>query len=163
MTRKLITLTVLASTIALGAGCSTVSNDPAPTYGNVGTVPTSSYPSTSSNESVQYGTVRDIHQREVAQRRSGAGALLGAVIGGVAGNQVGSGTGRAAATAIGAVGGAVIGDRIENNRNAGNAQSYYQVDVRMDNGEMRTFDYADINGLRVGDRVRIQDNQLQRW
>lgn len=160
MTRKLITLTVLASTIALGAGCSSVQDNPAPTYGGVGTS-TSSYPSTSSYESVQYGTVRDIHQREVAQRRSGAGALLGAVIGGVAGNQVGSGSGRAAATAIGAVGGAVIGDRIEN-RNR-DPQSYYQVDVRMDNGDMRTFDYADINGLRVGDRVRIQDNQLQRW
>lgn len=162
MTRKLITLTVLASTIALGAGCSSVRNDPAPSYGSVGTS-TSTYPSTSAYESVQYGTVRDIHQREIAQRRSGAGALLGAVIGGVAGNQVGSGTGRAAATAIGAVGGAVIGDRIEANRNNNNTQSYYQVDVRMDNGEMRTFDYQDINGLRVGDRVRIQDNQLQRW
>jgi outer membrane lipoprotein SlyB len=162
MTRKLITLTALASTIALGVGCSSVPDNPAPTYGGVGTS-TSTYPSTSSYESVQYGTVRDIHQREIAQRRSGAGALLGAVIGGVAGNQVGSGTGRAAATAIGAVGGAVIGDRIEANRNNNNTQSYYQVDVRMDNGEMRTFDYADINGLRVGDRVRIQDNQLQRW
>ena len=161
MTRKLITLTVLASTIALGAGCSSVRNDPAPSYGSVGTS-TSSYPSSSSHEAVQYGTVRDIHTREIAQRRSGAGALLGAVIGGVAGNQVGSGSGRAAATAIGAVGGAVIGDRIESSRN-NNTQSYYQVDVRMDNGEMRTFDYQDINGLRVGDRVRLQDNQLQRW
>jgi outer membrane lipoprotein SlyB len=160
MTRKLITLTVLASTIALGAGCSSVRNDPAPTYGSIGT-PSSSYPSTSAYETAQYGTVRDIHQREISQRRSGAGALLGAVIGGVAGNQVGSGTGRAAATAIGAVGGAVIGDRIENRNNA--PQSYYQVDVRLDNGDMRTFDYQDINGLRVGDRVRIQDNQLQRW
>ena len=161
MTRKLITLTVLASTIALGAGCSSVANDPAPTYGSVGTS-TSTSPSTSSYESVQYGTVRDIHQREISQRRSGAGALLGAVIGGVAGNQVGSGSGRAAATALGAVGGAVVGDRIEN-RNRGEPQSYYQVDVRLDNGEMRTFDYADLNGLRVGDRVRVQDNQLQRW
>lgn len=159
MTRKLIPLTVLAATMAL-AGCSSVSETPSPTYGSVST-PTSTVPSNSSYESTQYGTVRDIHQREVAQRRSGAGALLGAVIGGVAGNQVGSGTGRAAATAIGAVGGAVIGDRIDNRNRE--TQSYYQVDVRLDNGEMRTFDYADINGLRVGDRVRVQDGQLQRW
>jgi len=55
----------------------------------------------------------------------------------------------------------VIGNRIENNRSA--PQSYYQVDVRLDNGDFRTFDYADLNGLRVGDRVRVQDNQLQRW
>ena len=162
MTRKLIPLTVLASTIALGAGCSSVSDARGPTSGSVGGTPSSSYPGASSYETVQFGTVRDIHQREIAQRRSGAGALLGAVIGGVAGNQVGSGSGRAAATAIGAVGGAVVGDRIEN-RNRGEPQSYYQVDVRLDNGEMRTFDYADLNGLRVGDRVRVQDNQLQRW
>lgn len=160
MTRKLITLTALASTLAIAAGCSSVRNDPAPAYGGVGTSTT--YPSSSgTHESVQYGYVRNIQQLDTARRTSGAGALLGAVIGGVAGNQVGSGTGRAAATAIGAVGGAVIGNKIEEGRNA--PQSYYQVDVRLDNGDFRSFDYADINGLRVGDRVRIQDGQLQRW
>lgn len=161
MTRKLITITALASTLALAAGCSSVRNDPAPTYGSVGT--TSTYPSTtSSHEAVQYGYVRNIQQQETARRSSGAGALLGAVIGGVAGNQVGSGSGRAAATAIGAVGGAVVGNKIEEGRSAPSSH-YYQVQVQMDNGEVRNFDYADINGLRVGDRVRVQDGQLQRW
>lgn len=160
MTRKLITITALASTLALAAGCSSVGNDPAPTYGSVGT---SSYPSTtSSSEAVQYGHVRNIQQQETARRSSGAGALLGAVIGGVAGNQVGSGSGRAAATAIGAVGGAVVGNKIEESRSAPSSV-YYQVQVQMDNGDVRNFDYADINGLRVGDRVRVQDGQLQRW
>jgi len=155
MTRKLITVTALASTLLLGAGCSSVRNDPMPNYGAVGSTPSSSY------EAVQYGYVRDIKQLDTTHRSSGAGAILGAVVGGVLGNQIGQGTGRAAATAAGAVGGAVIGNKIENNRNPG--QIYYQVDVRLDNGDFKTFDYADLNGLRVGDRVRVQDNQLQRW
>jgi outer membrane lipoprotein SlyB len=157
MTRKLMTLTA-ASTLMLAAACSSVSENTAPPSGAVG----SAYPSsTVSAEATQYGYVRNITQLETAKRTSGAGALLGAVIGGVAGNQVGQGTGRAAATAIGAVGGAVVGNKIEEH-NRGTTY-YYQVDVRMDNGDFRTFDYADLNGLRVGDRVRIDNGQLQRW
>jgi outer membrane lipoprotein SlyB len=155
MTRRLITITALAS-LALAAGCSSVRNDPMPTYGAVGSSPTYS-----SSEAVQYGYVRNIQQLDTTHRSSGGGALLGAVVGGVLGNQIGSGTGRAAATAAGAVGGAVIGNKIENRNNT--PQTYYQVDVRLDNGDFKTFDYADLNGLRVGDRVRVQDNQLQRW
>jgi len=159
MTRKLITLTALASTLVLTVGCSSVRNEPMPTYGTVGSSP--AYPSSNSYDSVQYGYVRNIQQLDTSRRTSGGGALLGAVIGGAVGNQIGSGTGRAAATGIGAVAGAVAGNKIEQSRNGG--QPYYQVDVRLDNGDFRTFDYLDLNGLRVGDRVRIQDNQLQRW
>ena len=157
MTRKILTLSLLASSLALTVGCSSVRNDPAPTYGAVG----SSTVNSGAYESVQYGYVRNIQQLDTSRRSSGAGALLGAVVGGVVGNQVGSGTGRAVATAAGAVGGAVIGNKIEQGRNA--PSNYYQVDVRMDNGDFKTFDYEDLNGLRVGDRVRVQDNQLQRW
>jgi outer membrane lipoprotein SlyB len=110
---------------------------------------------------VQFGYVRNITQLDTTRRTSGAGAILGAVVGGVVGNQIGQGSGRAAATAIGAVGGAVAGNKIEQGRSQG--QPYYQVDVRLDNGDMRTFDYYDINGLRVGDRVRVDNGQLQRW
>jgi len=159
MTRKLITLSALASALVLAAGCSSVRNEPMPTYGAVGSSPV--YSSTAASEAVQYGYVRNIQQLDTSRRTSGAGAILGAVVGGVVGNQIGSGTGRAAATGVGAVAGAVVGNKIEQNRNAG--QPYYQVDVRLDNGDFRSFDYYDLSGLRVGDRVRIQDGQLQRW
>ena len=53
-------------------------------------------------------------------------------------------------------------DRIERSR-AQPSQSYYQIDVRLDNGDFRSYDYYDLNGLRVGDRVRIENGQLQRW
>lgn len=158
MTRQFITITALTSTLVLGVGCSSVRNDPIPTYSAVGSAP---YSSTAPADAVQYGYVRNIQQLDTAHRSSGAGAILGAVVGGVLGNQVGSGTGKAAATAAGVVGGAMIGNKIEDSRNA--PQTYYQVDVRLDNGDFRSFDYADLNGLRVGDRVRVQDNQLQRW
>jgi len=161
MTRKLITLSALAGAIVLAAGCSTVRNEPMPTYGAVGSAP--AYSSTASSEAVQYGYVRNIQQLDTTRRTSGAGAILGAVVGGVVGNQIGSGTGRAAATGVGAVAGAVVGNKIEQNQGRNAGQPYFQVDVRLDNGDFRTFDYYDLNGLRVGDRVRIQDGQLQRW
>jgi len=160
MTRPLMTLTAVA-TLAFAAGCSSVKDNTPPAYGSVGSAPYSSAPAYSSNEATQYGYVRNITQLDTTRRTSGAGAILGAVVGGALGNQVGQGTGRAAATGAGAVAGAVIGNRIEQNRQAG--QSYYQVDVRLDNGDMRSFDYYDINGLRVGDRVRVEGGQLQRW
>lgn len=161
MTRKLITLTALASTLVIGVGCSSVRDEPAPVYGS-GAVGTSGT-ATPTNADVHYGYVRHITQQETTKRSSGAGAILGAVVGGALGNQVGSGSGRTAATVAGAVGGAVVGNKIEENRNRGAGQVYYQVDVRLDNGDFRTFDYMDLNGLRVGDRVRVQDGQLQRW
>ena len=160
MTRKLMTLTAVASTLALTLGCSTVRNEPAPAQSTVGSA-TYSQPTSQYDAAVQYGYVRNITQLETARRSSGAGALLGAVVGGVVGNQIGSGTGRAAATAIGAVGGAVAGNKIEEHNRGG--QAYYQVDVRLDNGDFRSYDYMDLNGLRVGDRVRVDNGQLQRW
>ena len=159
MTRSLMTLTA-AATLALAAGCSSVKdNTPPPAYGQVGTAPAPVY---SGDQATQYGYVRNITQLDTTRRTSGAGAILGAVVGGVVGNQIGQGTGRAAATGIGAVGGAIAGNQIEKNRN-GSGQSYYQVDVRLDNGDTRSFDYYDVNGLRVGDRVRVDGGQLQRW
>ena len=157
MIRKLMTFSALAATLALTMGCSSVRDNPP--NGEVTPGPAAAYPSRGAYE--QYGYVRNIQQLEMAHRSSGGGALLGAVIGGVVGNQFGSGSGRTASTAIGAVGGAVVGNQLEQ-RNR-NPSYYYQVDVRMDNGDFKTFDYADLNGLRVGDRVRVQDNQLQRW
>jgi outer membrane lipoprotein SlyB len=169
MTRTLITLSAVASTIALAAGCSSMyettqaRNPDGTAIGTTVPYATSSQsPEAVQSQAVQYGTVRNISQLDTARRTSGGGAILGAVIGGALGNQVGSGTGRVAATAAGAVGGAVVGNKIEEAR-AGSAESYYQVDVRLDNGDLRSFDYYDLNGLRVGDRVRIDNGQLQRW
>ncbi|MDP3309706.1 MAG: hypothetical protein Q8S56_01950, partial [Polaromonas sp.] len=64
----------------------------------------------------------------------------------------------------GAVGGAVAGNAIEANRNAANApvNQTYRVSVQMDNGTMRAYEVPSYGDLRIGDRVRIQNNQLFR-
>jgi outer membrane lipoprotein SlyB len=78
----------------------------------------------------------------------------------VLGHQVGGGTGNTAATVGGAVAGGVIGNEIEKRRSSGS--QVYRVDVHFDDGTSGTYDFQDLNGLRVGDRVRWQDGQLYR-
>lgn len=108
----------------------------------------------------QYGTVRRIEVEETKQNVSGGGAVLGAVIGGVLGNQIGGGVGRGAATALGAVGGGVLGHRIEGDEARLHSGTRYLVVVRLDNGQTRRFDLPELNGLRVGARVRADRGAL---
>lgn len=108
----------------------------------------------------EYGRVENIGVIQVAQRTSGAGAILGAVIGGVVGNQVGGGFGRALATGAGAVGGAVAGNTIEGR--SLRPDEVYRVQVRFDNGAVREFDFQRIDDLRTGDRVKFEGGQLHR-
>ena len=93
-------------------------------------------------------------------RSSGAGAVVGGIIGGVLGHQVGSGRGNDAATVAGAVGGAVVGNEVEKRRNSGD--EHYRVTVQLRDGRETSFTQESLNGLRVGDRVRVDGNQLYR-
>lgn len=108
----------------------------------------------------EYGRVVDIETVAIEKRSSAAGAILGAVIGGVIGSQVGGGTGNTVATGAGVVGGAVLGNEIEK-RNKG-SQDVWRVSVRYDNGRTAQFDYERIDNLRVGDRVKVENGQVQR-
>ncbi len=108
----------------------------------------------------EYGRVERIGTIQIAQRSSGAGALLGAVIGGVVGNRFGSGGGRALATGAGVIGGAIVGDTIEGRQ--GRDGEAYRVQVRFDNGAVREFDFQRIDDLRSGDRVKFEGGQLHR-
>jgi outer membrane lipoprotein SlyB len=100
--------------------------------------------------------IEAIHSRP---RGTGAGAVIGGVVGGVIGNQFGGGTGRVATTALGAVGGAVVGNNIERNHNESIVG--YRVSVRLDNGHVRTFQESQLNGLHVGDRVRVAEGRIR--
>ena len=106
------------------------------------------------------GRVKSIEPISSLRKTHGVGAVAGGVIGGVLGNQIGGGSGNTAATVVGAVGGAVVGNQIEKHRKP-NVTSY-RVNVQMDNGEVRHFEQADLNGLKVGDRVRANGTQLAR-
>ena len=105
-----------------------------------------------------YGVVTDIDLVSSGSRTSGGGAVLGAVIGGVIGHQVGSGRGNDVATGLGAVGGAVAGNNIEKRRRS--ESEVYRVTVRLHNGDRVHYDYDDIGDLQVGDKVRVENDQL---
>lgn len=151
-TRTLAAAVVAASAVL--AGCASNGSS----YGNNGY--NSGYNNTAS---MGYGTIESIQVTQAENRTSGGGAVAGALIGALAGNQVGSGSGRTAATVAGGVAGAAIGNNVERNRNAGNGQEMYQVNVRMDNGEYRTVVQDSVYDLRVGNRVRLVDGRVYRY
>ena len=111
---------------------------------------------------VEYGTVRQIDMVDQSERPTGGGAVLGGVIGGVLGNQIGSGSGRGAMTVLGAFGGALVGNHIEQKEATANSRRYYHVVVEFAGGVTRSFDYSDLNGLRVGMRVKLDRGVLDR-
>ena len=93
------------------------------------------------------------------RRSTGAGAVVGGIVGGVLGHQVGSGRGNDAATVAGAVGGAVVGNEIEKRRNDGER---YRITVRFRDGRDSAFEQDSLNGIRVGDRVRVDGGLVVR-
>ena len=105
------------------------------------------------------GTVTDMKTIEVKGEGSGLGVVAGGVIGGVLGHQVGSGRGNTVATVAGAAGGAYAGNQIEKNSKT---KTQYQVIVKLETGESRTFTYNAATAYKVGDRIKIVDNKLVR-
>ncbi|WP_292934719.1 glycine zipper 2TM domain-containing protein [Noviherbaspirillum sp.] len=103
------------------------------------------------------GSVESVHAVQQQAQASGVGMVAGALLGGVLGNQVGGGNGRKVATVAGAVGGGYAGNEIEK-RTRGTTT--YQVRVRMENGQIRTFPYSQQPGWSVGDRVRVVNGHL---
>ena len=91
---------------------------------------------------------------------TGTGAVIGGVLGAVVGHQFGQGNGRTALTVLGAAGGAVAGNNVE--RNVKRQVTGYRIGVRLDNGQARTFEEPQLNGLHDGDRVRIEGGHLRR-
>lgn len=144
-------IVVLSS--ALLAGCASQ-----PYNNNVGEYPASNAPS----YNAAYGVVDSIQIVQASTGGSGVGgAVVGGLVGGVVGNQIGGGSGRTLATAAGAVGGALVGNQIQ--RNNQQTRDVYQVGVRLDNGAYQSMTLDSINNLRVGDRVRIENNRVFRY
>lgn len=152
---------VLVGLLALGslAGCATEDRRASNDYGTTYSQNDSNYKS----GYVAYGVVDSIQQNRggIANSGVGAGTVIGGVVGGVLGNQVGSGTGRTVATVAGAAGGALIGHQVDKNRDSNNAN--YTVRVRLNNGDYQSITVDSIADLRVGDRVRIENNDLYRY
>ncbi len=116
---------------------------------------------------VRYGTVAAIEPLGYARSgSSGAGAVTGGLIGGVIGHEIGRGMGNrrdgsgAFGAMIGAIGGGVIGDQVERDANRGPAG--WRVWIRLDGGGDQSLQMGNPGGLRVGERVRFVNGQLQR-
>lgn len=103
------------------------------------------------------GRVESVQPVEQPAQASGVGMVAGAVLGGVLGNQVGGGNGRKLATVAGAVGGGYAGNEIEKRTRS---TTTYNVRVRMEDGEVRTFPFTQQPSWNVGDRVKVVDGQL---
>lgn len=86
----------------------------------------------------------------------GVGAVAGGVLGAVVGNQIGQGGGRALATILGAVGGGVAGNAVEKNMKK---ETVYQVQVRMDDGSLRTIEQSSLPA--VGTQVIVDGTTLR--
>lgn len=106
------------------------------------------------------GEVSHIEPITETAKPSGAGAVIGGVAGGLLGNQVGGGNGKKAATVLGVVGGAYAGNQVEKHRNE--KVVGYRVSVHLDQGGSRTVRLASLNGLEVGERVRVDGDNLHR-
>lgn len=107
-----------------------------------------------------YGVIDAIDITRGSRDGIGAGAVIGGVVGGVLGHQVGGGTGKDVATVAGVVGGAVVGHQIEKSNKQ---QDAYRIRVRLDNGGYQTVTQQSITDLRVGDRVRIENDRVSRY
>ena len=124
-----------------------------------GTVPLESPPSAAAPACASCGTVSAIREVEKQGEGTGLGAIGGAVVGGVIGNQFGGGSGKKILTVAGAAGGAYAGHQVEKNARS---TKVWNVTVRMDDGTDRTLALGSAPALAVGDRVRMDGNNIIR-
>jgi outer membrane lipoprotein SlyB len=126
-----------------------------------GTAPAAGTPSASAAAPActNCGTISAIREVEKKGEGTGLGAIGGAVIGGVLGNQIGRGKGKTIATVGGAAGGAYAGHQIEK---SARSAKVWNVTIRMDNGSDRTIALGSAPALAVGDKVRLEGNNIIR-
>ena len=105
------------------------------------------------------GSVTDMKKVEIKGEGTGLGAVAGGVLGGVLGHQVGAGRGKDVATVAGAAGGAYAGHQVEKNAKS---KTQYQVIVKLETGESRTFTYNEATQYKIGDKIKVADGKLQR-
>jgi len=103
------------------------------------------------------GTVEAVRVVQVQAKPTGVGAVAGALLGGLIGNRFGGGNGRTLTTVGGAVGGGIAGNEIEKHAHTSNS---YLVEVRMENGKLRSFHSATQPGWNVGEQVKVVDGKL---
>jgi outer membrane lipoprotein SlyB len=156
--QRTLRLAVPALCLALLSACASNGNG----NGNRKDAPIYGGSAAGASQAVAYGQVRSIESVGIpSDQPQGAGAVVGGIVGAVIGRQMAdSNSGKNVGTAVGAVGGALIGNEIEKSsrRDGGGVR----INVLLDHGGTRSFEFRDAGNLRVGDRVRIEGKQLFR-
>lgn len=159
------TTRLVSAACVLAAGFTIAACTNTPLYGpGAGAPPSNNYPASNypaSSGYAQWGEVTNVELVRGERSSGTVGTVAGGVVGGLAGSQVGGGSGKIAAAVVGAVGGALIGRAIEQNTRQPGAD-HYRVTVRLENNTMRDFDYPEPPNVRIGERVRVDGNQLYR-
>jgi len=101
--------------------------------------------------------IESIHTVTQKGEGTGIGAVGGAVVGGVIGNQIGAGTGRTIARIGGAVLGGFAGNEVEKRARS---ETTYQINVRMDDGSIRTVHQTSAPAWQQGQRVRVDNGVI---
>lgn len=105
------------------------------------------------------GMVESVNAFTEKGEGSGLGAIAGGVVGGILGNQIGKGGGRDLARIAGIAGGAYAGHEIEKSQRG---RTTYEVNVRLEDGSLRTFRQESPPQWQAGDRVKLEDGTLVR-
>lgn len=142
------------ATVAM-AGCASTSPGYGSGYG-------STAPAPSGARCYDCGTVVAIETGSGDGSTNIAGPVLGGIVGAVAGKELArrntdSEGRRNVAIAAGAAGGAVAGNAIQNRVEAN--RSGYTIHVRMDDGRTTAVHQANLDGIREGSYVRIQNGR----
>ncbi len=103
------------------------------------------------------GEVVAVNAVQSPEPTTGIGAVGGAIAGGLLGTQIGNGRGRTLATIAGAVGGGLAGNGIEHEVRKATS---YQVQVRMQDGSYRNFNYPTQPSFQPGEHVRVVGDSL---
>lgn len=110
------------------------------------------------------GVVQQIQQIYIQQQghsNAGIGTVIGAVAGGLLGSTLGHGRGNTATTVVGAVAGGAVGNAVGSQSGTpGSTVPAWQIVVRLDNGQYATVTQVPNPGVRPGDYVVINNNQV---
>jgi outer membrane lipoprotein SlyB len=103
------------------------------------------------------GKVLSVRVVEKAGEGSTAGMVAGGLAGALLGNQVGTGGTRTVATIAGAAGGAYAGKKIEE---SARSTKHWQVAVRFDNGDEKTYSFDQDPGFSAGSEVKASSGGI---
>jgi len=118
-----------------------------------------STPASSAKVCADCGKVLSVKVVEKEGKGGPVGLVAGGVAGAVLGHQVGKGTGKDLATIAGAAGGAYAGHKIEQKMKS---VKVWQVAVRFDDGNEKTFNFNVDPGFAAGSEVRAHEGSIVR-